>query len=276
MPRSALAVSSASTPQPSSSARRSTRVSSSRVGRTPLSPSSTLSAAHHPQTADELAAEEAARLLHLADGPSKALRSRGSARQSPRDLRHRHLNEAREVLSPLAGRDRKTSEDGGGDDEEDGEIAQASAILGGIVPSDEEDEDDSSPPPTAGRLEPLVRRTPAATRQSIIVPSQEPQTAEHERPAPVAEESESNVESADSSSSSSEDDSDSDTSTESDTTSDSEADSDDGHLEALLEKAKLSAQAKLSSKGAEAAQTTANGNGEVLLSFDDEESSKER
>ena len=275
MPRSALAVSAPSTPQPSSSARRSTRASSSRARQTPLSPSSTLTAAHHPQTADELAAEEAARLLRLDGGPSKALRSRGSARQSPRDLRHRHLNEAREVLSPLAGRERKSSADGG-DDEEDGEIAQASAILDGMVPGDEEDEDDSSPPPTAGRLEPLVRRTPTATRQSIIVPSQEPQTAEPERPAPVAEESESNVESAASSSSSSEDDSDSDTSTESDTTSDSEADSDDGHLEALLEKAKLSAQAKQSSKGAEAAQTTANGNGEVLLSFDDEESSKER
>ncbi|WVW84987.1 hypothetical protein I302_107023 [Kwoniella bestiolae CBS 10118] len=220
---------------------------------------------HHHKTADELAAEEVASILHT---PTTRLRSAGSATSvgtpielengSARALRHRRLNEVREATHESKEREdsksvasSKSDGDGDGDD--------ASKLLDVSTSGDS----------TTTEQEITSPSTALTTGQVFARPHDQPEEED---------ESDEEDDSDDDDGSSTVSASSSSNTSESESESDSEDDSDEERMDKLLEAAKAAAIAKqgstVNSKGKERA--SGQEDGEEVLDFDEDQKEKKK
>ncbi|WRT68053.1 uncharacterized protein IL334_005028 [Kwoniella shivajii] len=244
---------------------------------TPTPARTPLTHTHH-KTADELAAEEAASILHT---PTARLRASGSATSvgseletgSARALRHRRLNEVREAAegdkedSKSITSETSKSREGTDDENDDASklldgSVQGDGPSGSIVMDEEEDIPPSAGLSTGQIFAPLSPSASSSARnQQSVSDSQSDEDDEDDGSSTVSASSSSSASSSNTSDSEDED------------------DSDDEQMERLLQAAKAAAIAKSTSsngKGKERADTTLDQDDEVVLQFDEDQVEKKK
>ncbi|WWC71032.1 uncharacterized protein I206_104985 [Kwoniella pini CBS 10737] len=219
--------------------------------------------ATHHKTADELAAEEAAEILHT---PTTRLRSAGISNSSlaggeletgsARALRHRRLNEVREATQESSGKeDSKSTSSKNSEEEED----DASHLLDPSVTTasvHDEDNQDHTMSPSAG----------LSTTQAFVTVQAD---AGSDSTSNSEDDSDDGTSLATSSSTESE--------SEEDDEDDSEDDSDDERMNKLLVAAKAAAIAKQSTTISQGKQSTAHiEDDENVLDFDEDQKEKRK